>query len=79
LGLERTFGEENQPKSEQKPETALDYTRKFAVTAPCSKYFPDFLNHGLVISDLHQILRDSFGNDSFGFEEVLGILHNCSL
>jgi hypothetical protein len=51
----------------------------FAVTAPCSKYFPDFFNHGLVISDLHQILGDSFGNDSFGFEEVLGILHNCSL
>jgi hypothetical protein len=73
---ERDLQKENQPKSEQKSESALDYTHKFAVTAPCSKYFPIFF-HGLVISDSKQIQLDSCGHCSFGFEEVLGILQNC--
>jgi hypothetical protein len=75
---ERHLQNGNQPKSEQKSESALDYTHKFAVTAPSSTYFPVFF-HGLLISDSQQIHLDSYGHCSFGFEEVLGILHNCSI
>jgi hypothetical protein len=75
---ERHLQKGNQPKSEQKSESALDYTHKFAVTAPCSTYFLVFF-HGLVISDSQQIRLDSCGHCSFRFEEVLGILHNCSI
>jgi hypothetical protein len=32
-----------------------------------------------VISDSQQIRLDSCGHCSFRFEEVLGILHNCSI
>ncbi|CAM6043292.1 unnamed protein product [Sphagnum compactum] len=69
---ERHLQKGNQPKSEQKSESALDYTHKFAVTAPCT------LQQKPMEIDPHRLCQRQkqidYGKNTLGYERYLEIL-----